>query len=144
MWASGHNIQQHLFTCCSRFSCLFPEMFWLCTDRRCKHSRRRCRFRASCCNNVFHCRHNKSSTVSPLLISSICHQLVLFFLFFIISHVMRLLFFLLHLFLVPARSDVLLGTRWRGAAATRHTATTAGAHLGLVKGAGLGLFYKKI
>jgi hypothetical protein len=79
MWASGHNIQQHLFTCCSRFSCLFPEMFWLCTDRRCKHSRRRCRFRASCCDNVFHCRHNKSSTVSPLLISSICHQLVLFF-----------------------------------------------------------------
>jgi hypothetical protein len=38
---------------------------------RCKHYRRRCRIRAPCCNDVFHCRHchNESTVCSALLCS---------------------------------------------------------------------------
>jgi hypothetical protein len=67
-WASGSSRPAVHALLSGLFFFFFPEMFWLCTapiDRRCKHYRRRCRIRAPCCNDVFHC-HNEA-TVRPLL-----------------------------------------------------------------------------
>ncbi|GJN31465.1 hypothetical protein PR202_gb19865 [Eleusine coracana subsp. coracana] len=74
----------------------------------CKHYRRRCRIRAPCCNDVFHCRHcHNESTVRPLLLSSTLWDQLLCFSCYLPSRVV----------LVPGPGDW-IGSRMTGTSST--------------------------